>query len=537
MCSSELRSRQTDTSMMHSAPPKKRARHWSYSDCGHSDIADRSKISATSLLFPPIPNPSLKPHQPSATKTSQSEDTVQAVDHLHLTNNQSGAALQQQDKAKQQQQHVKLLTNQMVTDTKDFHPAPALARKEKPGQADPGIAGSRTDLFQSHLRMASADAGMPPKKKFTKLQESLKHDRQVGQSPAAAAPAESGCLSDQNDNAIFTCGKLVVDHIIDRLFSASFVAGGQSEATAGPSSTDIEKVRKIITADMTERERKAQGPPSAQMGRLLSEVVHKPQNLVEKVIEEAYSMDLNQMAQLEPAPRAEPPAERKPELNPIGRNLPRAVVSGKLEACSGQLPPISENSGPEVGRWSGVEEHKQATLKSAPSTMSSDARAVPGSDVPADAPPKPHLPSQPVLKDEVEDRYSDEMMADSAKDDGGDFMQDDDDGYSQPVRKSRRRNRGQRYQELINEGIIQPSKERLAARRHEQVPHIPAGGSIRYDVLCGAVSVFLSLSSALFSCGAYVFLLSPPLSLFSSLSSLHITVCLSLSLSLSGTDL
>jgi len=35
----------------------------------------------------------------------------------------------------------------------------------------------------------------------------------------------------------------------------------------------------------------------------------------------------------------------------------------------------------------------------------------------------------------------------------------------QPTRKSRRRNRGQRYQELINEGIIQPSKARLAAMR------------------------------------------------------------------------
>ena len=36
-----------------------------------------------------------------------------------------------------------------------------------------------------------------------------------------------------------------------------------------------------------------------------------------------------------------------------------------------------------------------------------------------------------------------------------------------PVRKSRRRNRGQRYQELINEGIIQPSKERMAAIMHD----------------------------------------------------------------------
>lgn len=36
-----------------------------------------------------------------------------------------------------------------------------------------------------------------------------------------------------------------------------------------------------------------------------------------------------------------------------------------------------------------------------------------------------------------------------------------------PVRKSKRRNRGQRYQELINEGIIQPSKERMAAIMHD----------------------------------------------------------------------
>ena len=33
----------------------------------------------------------------------------------------------------------------------------------------------------------------------------------------------------------------------------------------------------------------------------------------------------------------------------------------------------------------------------------------------------------------------------------------------QPLRKSRRRNKGARYQKLINDGIIQPSKERIAA--------------------------------------------------------------------------
>ena len=47
--------------------------------------------------------------------------------------------------------------------------------------------------------------------------------------------------------------------------------------------------------------------------------------------------------------------------------------------------------------------------------------------------------------------------------DGGDSRADSDNH----VRKSKRRNRGQRYQELINEGIIQPSKERIASQKHE----------------------------------------------------------------------
>ncbi|XP_069115780.1 uncharacterized protein [Argopecten irradians] len=64
-----------------------------------------------------------------------------------------------------------------------------------------------------------------------------------------------------------------------------------------------------------------------------------------------------------------------------------------------------------------------------------------------------------------------------------------------PVRKSKRRNRGQRYQELINEGIIQPSKERMAvikvetensrndqdSSEEEMVPR-PVG-DLGYDVL------------------------------------------------------
>ncbi|XP_062608154.1 uncharacterized protein LOC134270002 [Saccostrea cucullata] len=47
-----------------------------------------------------------------------------------------------------------------------------------------------------------------------------------------------------------------------------------------------------------------------------------------------------------------------------------------------------------------------------------------------------------------------------AGDSSSDVMDDEGENDLQPVRKSKRRNRGQRYQELINEGIIQPSKDR-----------------------------------------------------------------------------
>lgn len=47
--------------------------------------------------------------------------------------------------------------------------------------------------------------------------------------------------------------------------------------------------------------------------------------------------------------------------------------------------------------------------------------------------------------------------------------QDSADDDSHPIRKSKRRNRGQRYQELINEGIIQPSRERLAFMKGDNI--------------------------------------------------------------------
>ena len=471
MCSTELNSRQMDSTLMHSAPPKKRARHWSHSDVDRSDLTDRHKIPNPSLFFQTIPNPSLplpvKPQPPSATQTSQ--DAVKKPDPCHLPDKHVGGVVHPQDvcfvEQKQDGHLVELKQDVCLEEKKqDVCLLPDVKEESEGfGTLAPSDQSS-TDgyLTQQQSKSPSADVGIPPKKKFTKLQDLYKGERPSPVTTATPAPATGGgCLSDQNDNAIFTCGKLVVNHIIDRLFSASIAASEQTDApsAASPSSTDIEKVRKIITADMTERE-KSQGPASKDMGRLLSEVVQKPQNLVEKVIEEAYNLDLKHMAGHEPV------ASCQTSTVVEKTELPQQVI----HTTTAVTP--AENS-VKVGLASDP-------VRTGANTAGSPSREKPVKSEPVQADVKPAVEDLPVTagfisqpsapaREEREDRYVDDLTIDITKEEMGDFLVDDDDGYSQPVRKSRRRNRGQRYQELINEGIIQPSKERLAARRYEQV--------------------------------------------------------------------
>ncbi|KAK7105664.1 serine-rich adhesin for platelets-like isoform X2 [Littorina saxatilis] len=546
MCSTELHGQPTEPAAIRKAPPKKRARHWSYSDVGHGDLACRSKIPPASLLFPPIPNPALKANQPAATKTSQSEGSFQKQ---NLPDNQPGSMFQKLEKVTQQVRRPAEFPNHTAAKSvKDFNTLWAEARKDDVGVKTQLTPKHTLDsfVFDHEAKPVTIDSAVPPKRKFTKLHDSFKNERQ----PPPTVTPEAGSLSDQNDNAIFTCGKLVVDHIIDRLFTANLATSEKNHATANPSFTDIEKVRKIITADMTEREG-SKRPANKQVGKLLSEVVQQPQNLVEKVIEEAYNMGVTKLNSRRKPP-AQPslhkldlwPKQEKPELwlkqekpelwlkqeKPellLNRESqtpkPVATVAKQESVITTRLEPISEQQGSETSvHQPSFQEQTAVMLKVIPSSASSDlphGASLNSSQV--SPPPRPavippfhgeakdssqvspqprpavivlppihgevkdsshsQISPQPKVgvaaaagqvdsKDSGEDRYPEDLTADHSKDDSGD-MQDDDDGYSQPVRKSRRRNRGQRYQELINEGIIQPSKERLAARRYEQGAH------------------------------------------------------------------
>ncbi|XP_076457830.1 uncharacterized protein LOC143291692 isoform X2 [Babylonia areolata] len=454
MCSSsELAGGQVDPAVLRKAPPKKRARHWSHSDALHNEVTDQSNLTATPLLLQNMSHISKSLPAPTATQTSQLEMATQKQDLTFQPTAQSTVIVQRKE------------TEQYCT----FKPINICNQMASVRNVSPLLKGEK-DVHSETVGIIpwsetfNMDVGMPPKKKFTKLHDRYKGDRQTAATTSTST--ESGCLSDQNDNAIFTCGKLVVDHIIDRLLTSS-----EHSESVSPSSTDIEKVRKIIAADITERE-KSRGPSNKDMGKLLSEVVQKPQNLVEKVIEEAYNMDLKWRA------KQDLPSSSDSCLRPVSVDKLESKVAVHMPTVSGKvdkffkLDPIPEQTG-QVQASLEVK-HDMATLVTtaslSPFQVSSNGETAHG------ASKYTPLPSAPA-KEEREERDVEEMMGDPSKEDGGDYMQDEDEGYSQPVRKSRRRNRGQRYQELINEGIIQPSKERLAARRHEQVP-VPVPGAM-----------------------------------------------------------
>lgn len=515
MCSSELRSAQADSTALRSAPPKKRARHWSYSEFGHTSTA--SLIQSSQPLPSPLKSDLLHPilsvpaDQASSTLASQSEmfSVKGSKDKKH--------------------QPVSTSSSSAPPDRPQLSPA-----NQNPSKSDIPSEDIKLGNESSRIQPTSTtsmDIGMPPKKKFTKLQEACKMETPASDACPTAAAAATSCLSDQNDNAIFTCGKLVVSHIIDRLFSASLTAD-ESTSPQNLSPVDIEKARKILTADINERDR-SDGSTSRETGRLLSEVVHKPQNLVEKVIEEAYSMDLKQFGQLgamisvgqqEVSEKDAKPLIVKPDLKPSSEETDVKPVLEETDLRpalteTDMKPAFTETDiKPALTETDMKPAFTEMDMKPAftetdlePAFTETDMKpAFTNTDIkPAftDTDVKPFTTkttggllektqmsdqaqlsekSSQVLscqkewavtnagaagKDEWGAKLPETNMAESSvvlREEHRDFVQDEDENFTQPVRKSQRRNRGQRYQELINEGIIQPSKERLAARRHEQ---------------------------------------------------------------------
>ncbi|XP_071094993.1 HMG box transcription factor BBX-like [Haliotis cracherodii] len=231
----------------------------------------------------------------------------------------------------------------------------------------------------------------------------------------------AGCLSDQNDNDIVSCGKLVVDHIFDRLSSTEF----SRSAVKLKGLTSVDEVRKVLLSSEFAESKltpKEENPDK--------NIVH---SRIDHLVTEAYPKD-------KCATETKHKAEVTKEYSPILR-VPD--FKSFLETEGNQ----KKSSSDAIGSDANVVRVKKRTM----TLPLEDVKPEPVEDVGG-------------LTPESRTDRSDQDCYGGLEDDG----KDRDDGSYQPVRKSRRRNRGQRYLELINEGIIQPSKERLAARRAEQ---------------------------------------------------------------------
>ncbi|GFO39702.1 hmg box transcription factor bbx [Plakobranchus ocellatus] len=103
--------------------------------------------------------------------------------------------------------------------------------------------------------------------------------------------------------------------------------------------------------------------------------------------------------------------------------------------------------------------HNQLTYQQLRATESSCAGFVVGRGVEGQAAVNMADLIKHHLEQQEEEEEEEKQRRQEAQD--GEEEEEEEQLRSQPVRKSRRANRGQKYQELIKEGIIQPSRERL----------------------------------------------------------------------------
>lgn len=192
---------------------------------------------------------------------------------------------------------------------------------------------------------------------------------------------EKTVCTENEESPMITCGKMVVNHIIDKLYSSEISVAARKAAGAG-----------------------------SESGRVAIE------SSVEQVQEK--------------------------EEQDVGRSVSKSSPKNIEEELS-QKTDLKEMTFDFVGN---VESHSE----------SNNNIAIKSYDE-ADGFP------------DVKTTRKRQMSQSSSK--GNESNENEDLEELQPLRKSRRRNKGQRYQMLINDGIIQPSKERMAALQKNSPKH------------------------------------------------------------------
>lgn len=198
--------------------------------------------------------------------------------------------------------------------------------------------------------------------------------------------------NENEDSAMITCGKMVVNHIIDKLYSSEISVAA----------------------------RKATGEDTCQEGRDL-------------VLDQTFTKDCE---------------------NFTDKTLPKSMgeLSRKSDPTETDSKPISFE---EQSKGDNYVTGSEDQLKGDNDESNNNDKSYDEADGPM------VIIIKPTRKRQISQSSSKEN--ESTENEDGDELQ--------PLRKSRRRNKGQRYQMLINDGIIQPSKERMAALQKNSPQH------------------------------------------------------------------
>ncbi|KAK3577324.1 hypothetical protein CHS0354_008419 [Potamilus streckersoni] len=224
----------------------------------------------------------------------------------------------------------------------------------------------------------------------------------------------------EEESAIVTCGKMVVNHIIDKLFSSDLAQNSQG---------DLTKVKEKY------KMREKTGRQIVQFSDMKPPLIRTNDLWCKKGKEGGNNSS-----------KRDTVSEEKEASTLSFASSPVTGIKDEvmdLSVCKKQKEPTVEKL-KELAHFKVEDKRKEDHVADRSKVKDGSEKKIEEikHDTSIEKTPKKR-PQSPEPRE-----------VDNTNEEGDDYL---------PVRKSRRRNRGQRYQELINEGIIQPSKERLAA--------------------------------------------------------------------------
>ncbi|XP_063441732.1 uncharacterized protein LOC134722122 [Mytilus trossulus] len=227
---------------------------------------------------------------------------------------------------------------------------------------------------------------------------------------------------DPDDDAIYSCGKIVMDHIIDKLYLSTIKNIGQNKKSAAKKSPKKGENETIDSSNKPFLLPPLQGRKSYHTSIAVKNLLEFTRKAAARDAANIEGQSVTPMQ--EPITNTVSEAKQKLKDFCLKKEGRPKVVSGN-ENCGDSFD-VKEFKRKRCYSESCAElyKHQEKRIK-----METDHFNENGDDTKSTSPTN-----------------------------GDDY---------QPTRKSRRRNRGQRYQELINEGIIQPSKARIAAMKTE----------------------------------------------------------------------